>query len=117
MLGHGGVILTAVDPNSKRKLANMCLYHDKTPALDQLTAIALAVSAGEEAEIMQTANLSRVTAAGRAHPLVQQRGHGEARWRPRDDVARKNEAYWQDTRDVWTECIGVFVLGRMWRIN
>lgn len=117
-MGHGGLILTAVDLASRRKLANMCIYHEKTPALDQLTALALAVSAGEESEIMATANLSNVTELGSKHPLIE--NHASAKreqpWRPRDMVAEKNERYWQDTKHVWLEALGAHVLGRDWRV-
>lgn len=117
-MGHGGLILTAVDPDSRRKLANMCLYHEKTPALDQLTALALAVSAGEEAEIMATANLSNVTDLGSKHPLIE--SHASAKreqpWRPRDIVAERNEAYWQATKPIWLDALGTQVLGRDWKV-
>lgn len=117
-MGHGGLILTAVAPDSRRKLANMCLYHEGTPALDQLTALALAVSAGEEAEIMATANLTNVTDLGSRHPLIE--GHASAKreqpWRPRDIVAEKNERYWQETKPIWLETLGTRVLGRDWKV-
>ncbi len=117
-LGHGGLILTAVDKDTGRKLANMCLYHEKTPALDQLTALALAVAAGEEAEIVTTANLSNVTDLGAKHPLIA--GHKAARmerqWRPRDVVQERNEEYWLATKPVWLNTLGAIVLGPDWEI-
>lgn len=118
-MGHGGLILTAVDKDTGRKLANMCLYHEKTPALDQLTALALAVMAGEEAEIMTTANLSNVTDLGAKHPLID--GHKSARraqeWQPRNIVQERNEEYWQATKPIWLETLGTLVLDRDWRIE
>lgn len=117
-LGHGGMILTAVDPSSRRKLANMCLYHEETPSLDQLTAIALAVSAGEEAEILATANLSNVTELGSKHPLIE--GHAsvkrEQSWWLGGLVRERNEEYWQATKPVWLEALGTHVLGRDWKV-
>lgn len=117
VLGHSGIHVTAVCPASGARLADLCVYHEGTPALDQLTALSLAMRSGEEAEVLQTANLSRVTDAGRAHPLIQQRGIPERVWRPRDEVREKNEAYWHETRKMWTDALGVFVLGRMWGWN
>ncbi len=117
-MGHGGLILTAVDKDTGRKLANMCFYHEKTPALDQLTALALAVAAGEEAEIVATANLSNVTDLGARHPLIE--GHKSARegqWRPRDIVRERNEEYWQATKSVWLETLGTLVLGQDWKVT
>lgn len=114
--GHGMLSVTAVDPSTRARLADLCVYHENTPALDQLTALALAMQAGEEAEIILTANLSRVTDLGLAHPLVAERGkaHAERPRRPRDDVQEKNEAYWQATKSHWIETLGVFTLGRLW---
>lgn len=118
-MGHGGLILTAVDKDTGRKLANMCFYHEKTPALDQLTALALAVAAGEEAEIIATANLSNVTDLGARHPLIE--GHKaasrERQWRPRDIAQERNEDYWQATRPIWLEILGTSVLGQDWMVS
>lgn len=117
LIGHAGLHVTAVCPQSGQRLADMCVYHENTPALDQLTALSLAMKAGEEAEIIQTANLSRVTEAGRAHPLIGERGFAERAWRPNDEVKEKNESYWQDTKALWIETLGVFVLDRAWRLQ
>lgn len=116
-LGHMGLYVVAVDPASKRRLANLCVYHDQTPALDQLTALALGMRAGEEAEIMATANLSRVSELGLENPLIAERGiaHVE-RWRPRDRKQERNEAYWQATKSIWLESLGVHTLGRVWSV-
>lgn len=117
-MGHGGLILTAVDKDTGRKLANMCFYHEQTPALDQLTALALAVAAGEEAEIMATANLSNVTEIGAKHPLIE--GHKaasrERQWRPRDIAQERNEEYWQATKPIWLDTLGTIVLGQDWKV-
>lgn len=110
-LGHGALHLEAVDKVTHARLADLCLYHPETPALDQLSAIYLGVRAGEEAEIMQTANLSRVTDAGRAHPLIEQRGIPDLVWEPRTLSAQANEAYWDATKPMWIERLSVFVLG------
>lgn len=117
-MGHGGLILTAVDKDTGRKLANMCLYHEKTPALDQLTALALAVMAGEEAEIMTTANLSNVTDLGAKHPLIEthKSARREQEWRPRDIVQERNEEYWQATKPIWLETLGTLVLNQDWKV-
>lgn len=114
-LGHAGLHITAVDKDTSRRLADLCVYHERTPALDQLTALALAMQSGDECEVLATANLSRVTDLGRAHPLIGERGVGEPRWQPRDERQKGNERYWQATKEIWLERLGVFVLGRQWR--
>lgn len=114
--GHGAISVVAVDPKSRRRLADLCVYHEKTPALDQVTALALAMSAGEEADIIATANLSNVSELGLAHSLIAERGRAKMQreWSPRDAQKAKNEAYYQSTKSMWIESLGVFVLGRMW---
>ena len=115
-LGHGTLTISAVDRRTGRRLADLCVYHQNTPALDQLTALALGMQAGEEDEIIKTANLSRVTELGLEHPLIAERGRDktEAPWRPRNEQQEKNEAYWIRTKPMWVEAMGVYVLGRMW---
>ncbi len=110
-LGHGALHLEAVDKDTHARLADLCLYHSATPALDQLSALYLGVQAGEEAEIMQIANLSRVTDLGRQHPLIEQRGITEQTWEPQTIKAPANEAYWDATKPMWIERLSVFVLG------
>lgn len=118
-IGHSGLRIVAVELGSKRRLANLCVYHENTPALDQLTALALGMQAGEEEDIIATANLSQVTAAGLAHPLIADRGkdHAEQPWRPRDHRAQANETYWQATKPIWIEALGVHALGRAWSVT
>lgn len=115
--GHSGIHVSACEPTSGRKLADLCVYHEDTPALDQLTALHLSIAAGEEAEIVRTANIVRITDLGLKHPMLANRRPvvTEATWQPRDTRQRGNEAYWQATRPIWLDALGVYVLGRMWR--
>ena len=115
-MGHGAISVVAVHRDSRERLADLCVYHERTPALDQLTALALAMQSGEEADVIATANLSRVTGLGMQNPLIAERGRlkQEQRWMPGDDRAKANEAYWETTKPIWTERLGVFVLGRAW---
>jgi hypothetical protein len=68
-LGHSGIRvgLTAI---RGEKLADLCLYFDETPPLDQLVAIALHVEAGNAGELLNTGNLFNMTTAGTAHPAL-----------------------------------------------
>lgn len=116
-MGHSGLHVVALDPKSMAPLADLCVYHDKTPALDQLTALALAVNAGEESDIINTANLSNITEAGLRNDMVATRGGRAAQireWTPRDRRQEVNEAYWNDTKPIWMEAVGVHALGRYW---
>ena len=67
--GHGALDVRLCTPDGIR-LANICVYFDKTPALDQVAALALHLNAGEEAAILDAGNLFSVTPAGAEHPLV-----------------------------------------------
>ena len=118
-MGHSAVAVALLDPGSGRRLANICVYHPRTPAMDQLVAFALAMQAGEEEEIIRTGNLSAVTELGMQHPLVAERGRAafEARQEARrnDPMTTTKIAYWNDTQAHWTESLGVFTLGRVWK--
>ena len=118
-MGHGQIAVVAIDPTSKRRLADLCVYHENTPALDQVTALALAMQAGDEAEIIETANLSRITDLGLQHPLIAKKDKQKMTdaYRPRDDRREANEAYWRRSQHLWTEAVGVAALGRLWSKN
>jgi hypothetical protein len=118
MLGHCGLTIRAVCPSTRRHLADLCVYHEQTPALDQAVALALAMQAGEEAEIISTANLSRVSDLGLTIPMIADRGWDQIERRKERFMDRRrevNEAYWQETKPVWLETLGVFSLGRSWQ--
>ncbi|WP_027578404.1 hypothetical protein [Bradyrhizobium sp. Ai1a-2] len=71
-VGHGALDVKLRAPDGTR-LANVCVFFDGTPALDQLAAIAMHVSAGEASAIIQTGNLFNISDAGAEHPVVQAR--------------------------------------------
>lgn len=115
-MGHGAVHVAVIDPNSKRRLANLCIYQDRTPALDQLTSLALGMSSGEEKDIIESGNLYNITELGYSNEMIAEKGglREEARQRPLDLRKRTNEAYWLDTKDMWIDSVGVRVMGRLW---
>jgi hypothetical protein len=83
-IGHGGIGVTFADLTG-RKLARGCIYHEKTPTIDQLTAFTLAMQAGDEAELIETANLFHIEPGGEGHPLIAKRvreaiEHGRVRY-------------------------------------
>lgn len=120
-VGHGGLHLRLRDMD-RRPLAALCFYIDGTPALDQLTALALAMQNGEEAELLSHANITSATEAGATHPLLQERVktcEAVARWaegRERDINRRRarDHDYWQETKDIWINTLGRHVFGRGW---
>jgi hypothetical protein len=71
-LGHGALDVGLCDRDGT-KLAQVCVYFDKTPALDQVAALALHIGAGAEDDIISTGNLFAVTPDGAAHPIVKRR--------------------------------------------
>ncbi len=50
------------------KLADLCFYVENTPAIDQLTAVALHTAAGEEQDIINIANIINLTPGAIDHP-------------------------------------------------
>lgn len=71
-LGAGAVKVSLAASKGDR-LANLCLYFDQTPPLDQLVAIALHAEAGNADELVRTGNLYGVTEAGASHPALKER--------------------------------------------
>jgi hypothetical protein len=129
--GHGALTLSVLD-KSGADLAGLCFYFEGTPAIDQVTALALHAQAGEEETILEAANITHSTTAMLTHPafeakrvkrvdevatLIHPRGR---RW-PRGlmlagfdfrEVARARDAtYWQETQHHWLDAIGVQVMG------
>lgn len=70
--GHGQISLEAVRTDGM-PLADLCFYVEDTPAIDQLTAVALHCAAGEEHEIVVAANLIRAQTGCLDHPAFQQK--------------------------------------------
>ena len=123
-IGHGafGVTLKSLEGV---ELGNLCVYFDKTPALDQLAAFAMHMAAGEDAAILETGNLFGVTAAGVDHPLLKGRVKPQAniadiiapggRWRgaARQAILRaRQEAHYAEMGHVYRERIETLVWGR-----
>lgn len=65
-LGQAGLEIVLAD-HAGAVLANLCLYFEDTPAIDQVAAIAMHVAAGEEHDLIKTGNLYRVQEAAKAH--------------------------------------------------
>jgi hypothetical protein len=119
-VGHG---MMAVDLLDRRgvDLASLCVYVDKTPALDQLTAFALHMQGGLERDIVRTANLITTTAAGNDHPIIRERAEQRAvtgaaapglfgnDWQGR---RLAQQAYWRETGHIWTREVCKQMFGR-----
>lgn len=133
--GHGALDIDVLSPE-REKLGELCFYFHDTPALDQLTAIGLHCAAGAEADILQSANVTSITAAGAGHPLMRKEHPpgimADARIidaepvevqappglvdliqnRPDcPNVAVRNSLYITHTGHVWKEALGVHMLG------
>lgn len=120
--GHSAVALEALSKDGQR-LADLCFYIDQTPAIDQLTAVALHLEAGAEDEIIKSANIIASTLAGLDHPSFEakrsERAAEAVRWNAYPHIApsfiemahERDQMYWQSTKHIWTESLGVFLLG------
>lgn len=84
-IGHGGVTVRLED-DTGADLAGLCLYFTDTPALEQVSALALHLQTGGEQEMISTGNLYGVTAAGAANPVLNRR---LGQRRPRDEEAAR----------------------------
>lgn len=138
--GHGCLSVGLADRNGTR-LADLCTFVEDTPTLDQLSAFALWMEAGEERQIVETANIINLAPEGRGNPILVK--HQEARavdalarliqdvgpeqadriaalmGRPAAPPRRmsyeehraRNNAYWEETKGHWIEAMLVFVVG------
>ncbi len=130
-VGHGSLDFAVLDKD-RTKLADLCFFIEGTPAIDQLTGLALAVRAGEETEILDTANVIKVAPAGVGHELLGARSVQaepqiipRAEWRngvimpvghvPHDARRARNNAYFAETKDIWIETLGKHVFNREWK--
>lgn len=69
--GHGVLDVRVIEPwPGTNLLAILCVYYEKLPAIDQVVALALAMAAGEEAEVIHDANITMLMPKGREHPLL-----------------------------------------------
>lgn len=71
-IGHGRLGVSVLDRGGEH-VADLCVYIDGTPALDQLTALALHMQAGLERDVIETANVIRYGAAAADHPVFKER--------------------------------------------
>ena len=118
-IGHAALDIAVLD-KSRTKLADLCFYIQGSPTIDQLSGIALSVQAGEEREVLATANITRVTPAGVCHELLGERTKPAIyalTGRAEPDTLRRmrNDRYWAETRSVWIDTLGVYVFNREWK--
>lgn len=125
-LGHGGVEVSVVARDGAR-LAKLCVYHEDTPALDQLTAFALRVAAGDERSIVETGNLYAIEGAAADHPIIADRfklrgdeietvEEAALRLLRRDEPFRlASAAYRIDTAPIYREAVARALFGRRWQ--
>lgn len=153
-LGHGAVDVRAVasdhpsdtiEPRDLRirvgsglatPLADLCVFIEDTPALDQLTGFALLMAAGREDELLKTANVIKSYPEGDAHPVFAERARSRLlditanidnwtvienarrvsrsgrRWYDRTKHREMLEAYVKETESIWIERLTVSVCGR-----
>lgn len=119
--GHGALDVRVSRPGGAEVVAKLCVYVERTPALDQLVAFSLAMRAGEEAEIIDTANILKLTDSGREIALlaerekrhVAQRSVTSARpmW-DRSSFRAKVEEYIEATHAQYVDRLRVVTCGR-----
>lgn len=118
--GHG-VLSVSVHDLEERHLANLCVYFEDTPAVDQLIAMMLYVSSGCEAEFIRAANITYLTGLGKDHPMLKDRvlppvphitRRGVSPMHvPYEVIRERFTVYWRDTKHLWISEIASQVLG------
>lgn len=131
--GHGALDIAVHDKGTGDHLADLCLYFENTPALDQMTAIKLHLATGLEGELLETANVTRTTELGATHPvLVERKRVRDARAPVSPQVAelaamiegqtttmatyedrrKRDQDYWDAHKAIWLEVADIHILGR-----
>ena len=122
-VGHGGLSVSLVD-HSGVLLADLCIYQDSIPVIDQAVGFALMVQSGLEKEFVDEANIIRTTPSGEANPMVVERYkkslaaniintplHMRGRWNY-DQEREWSRKYLAATRPVWVDVMTTALLGR-----
>ena len=112
--GHGSLDIALLS-KEKTKLADLCFYIEKSPAIDQLAALALAMQCGEDREIIATANVVKISPSGIGHELLPGRQLPIGRNQIYNARELRNSTYWQETQQIWTGLIGEYVFHRDWK--
>ncbi len=114
-LGHGRIEVMA-QSHAGEPLADLCVYFNKTPALDQLTAFALHTQSGIEGEILKAANIRLLHPAGAASQLLaSHRPRPAAGQLQRDDWAlqqAREAEYWKASQHLWLPSLNTYLFGR-----
>jgi hypothetical protein len=130
-VGHGALTV-AIRDKAGPELSKLCIYQERTPALDQLASLALIVAAGEEQSILETGNLYDTRDGAREHPALAARiaareakqaaenarliGMVEnAQWRPwdsnRDLMMERVREYEGEMLNIYLDAVQVGVFG------
>lgn len=120
-IGHGALRVDLQSLEGQR-LSGLCVYFEGTPALDQLTAIALHAAAGEEAAVIKTGNLYAIDAAAAGHPALAERAKPKpsgfsdrqhiTRDRERQLIELGKNQHFQRCGAIYREAAAVAICGR-----
>lgn len=128
--GHGGLTISLFGPDSEERLADLCLYFDGMPALDQAAALALHISSESEIDLIEAGNLFNLTVEGARNPLLMdrlrregamdveqiqervRRGFTAPAAAHRDRQAEQRAAYIRETRGTYLHAVTERVWGR-----
>lgn len=120
--GHGALRVGVISKDRKA-LAELCVYLDNTPTLDQLVGFAAYANSGNEREIIEAGNITRVYPGAEDVPLI-----AERLMRARDEMHQRafsildphhldftrarNRAYYGETWRLWCETLATFAGGQ-----
>jgi hypothetical protein len=120
--GHGQLSVAILD-HSGVPLADLCIYQDKVPVIDQAVGFALMIQSGMEKELVDESNIIRATADGEKNELIAEKTRStinrelggirqiSGRWgyETHRQWARR---YWEETKPIWLDTVAVAVMGR-----
>lgn len=122
--GHGGLDVAILDHDGGR-LADLCIYQDKVPVIDQAVGFALMVQSGMEKELVDESNIIRTTDDGEKNELIAEKKRSvvgrenvfagirqiSGRW-GYETHRQWRQRYWAMTKPIWLDTVAVAVMGR-----
>lgn len=119
--GHGQLSVAILD-HSGVPLADLCIYQDKVPVIDQAVGFALMIQSGMEKELVEESNIIRSTAEGEKNELIAEKNRSaislrggvrqiSGRW-GYETHRQWRRRYWEITKQIWLDTVAVAVMGR-----
>ncbi len=115
--GYSTPYALSLHTKGDQHVADLCVYMDKTPVLDQVLGVALFIRSGDEEMILRKANWSRLTSDMEMREIIALEHPGlvpKLRLSEKKILANEEQHRYQvDRQDTWVAQSGAVTSGRM----